>query len=33
MILYCICVDDVWDVDQRLLRMLEALFPPAEPEL
>ena len=33
MILYSICVDDVWEVDQRLCRMLESLFSPEEPEL
>lgn len=27
MVLYCICVDDLWDVDQRLTDMLTAMFP------
>ncbi len=27
MVLYCICVDDTWDVDQRLADMLTAMFP------
>ncbi len=27
MVLYCICVDDLWDVDQRLTDMLMAMFP------
>ncbi len=27
MVLYCICVDDTWDVDQRLTDMLAAMFP------
>lgn len=26
MVLYCICVDDLWDVDQRLKDILQALF-------
>lgn len=27
MVLYCICVDDLWDVDRRLRDMLLAIFP------
>lgn len=27
MVLYCICVDDLWDVDQRLRDMLRAIYP------
>ncbi len=27
MVLYCVCVDDLWDVDQRLTDMLTAMFP------
>lgn len=27
MILYCICVDDLWDIDHRLRDMLLAMFP------
>ncbi len=27
MVLYCICVEDLWDVDQRLKDMLMAMFP------
>ncbi len=27
MVLYCICVDDLWEVDQRLTDMLTAMFP------
>lgn len=27
MVLYCICVDDLWDVDQRLKDMLRSAFP------
>lgn len=27
MVLYCICVDDLWDVDLRLKEMLLAMFP------
>lgn len=27
MVLYCVCVDDTWDVDQRLADMLTAMFP------
>lgn len=26
MVLYCICVDDLWDVDQRLKDLLQAMF-------
>lgn len=27
MVLYCICVEDLWDVDQRLQDMLRAIYP------
>lgn len=27
MVLYCICVEDLWDVDQRLKDMLQEIFP------